>query len=163
MSNQRDITAQSAHFRPERADWLRLRTLIFQRWMASFGQLAALLVATRHYGMQLPLGLCFLAVGLAVIANLIAVFIFPQNKRLTELEAMLTLLFDLAQLCFLLFLTGGLTNRVRHLIGQSAFHARFCAKGRYQTRMESIPVKLITHPQPGLFGAAAAFAQEHSA
>ena len=28
--------------------------------------------------------------------------------------------------------------------------------------MEAIPVKLITHPQPGLFGAAAAFAQEHA-
>jgi glucokinase len=26
----------------------------------------------------------------------------------------------------------------------------------------SIPVKLITHPQPGLYGAAAAFAQEHA-
>jgi glucokinase len=25
----------------------------------------------------------------------------------------------------------------------------------------SFPVKLITHPQPGLYGAAAAFAQEH--
>jgi glucokinase len=25
----------------------------------------------------------------------------------------------------------------------------------------SIPVKLITHPQPGLFGAAAAYAQQH--
>jgi len=24
-----------------------------------------------------------------------------------------------------------------------------------------MPVKLITHPQPGLFGAAAAFAKEH--
>ena len=110
MSNQRDITAQSAHFRPERADWLRLRTLIFQRWMASFGQLAALVVASRYYGMQLPLGLCFLAVGLAVIANLLSIFLYPQNKRLTETEATLTLLFDLAQLCFLLFLTGGLTN-----------------------------------------------------
>ena len=110
MSIQRDITAQSAHFRPERADWLRLRTLIFQRWMASFGQLAALLVATRYYEMQLPLGFCFLAVGLAVIANLTAVFVFPQNKRLSENEALLTLLFDLTQLCFLLFLTGGLTN-----------------------------------------------------
>ncbi|MDZ4312246.1 MAG: ActS/PrrB/RegB family redox-sensitive histidine kinase [Cypionkella sp.] len=110
MSNQRDIIAQSASFRPERADWLRLRTLIFQRWMASFGQLAALVVATRYYGMQLPLGLCFLAVGLAIIANLLSIFLFPQNKRLSETEAMLTLLFDLAQLCFLLFLTGGLTN-----------------------------------------------------
>lgn len=28
--------------------------------------------------------------------------------------------------------------------------------------MAGIPVKLITHPQPGLFGAAAAFAQEHA-
>jgi glucokinase len=59
-------------------------------------------------------------------------------------------------------LTGGLTNRLRHLIGPSAFHARFCNKGRYRLRMEGIPVKLITHPQPGLFGAAAAYAQELS-
>jgi glucokinase len=27
--------------------------------------------------------------------------------------------------------------------------------------MGKLPVKLITHPQPGLFGAAAAFAKEH--
>jgi glucokinase len=27
--------------------------------------------------------------------------------------------------------------------------------------MAGIPVKLIVHPQPGLFGAAAAFAAEH--
>jgi len=27
--------------------------------------------------------------------------------------------------------------------------------------MAAIPVKVITHPQPGLFGAAAAFAEEH--
>ncbi len=58
-------------------------------------------------------------------------------------------------------LTGGLTNRMLRLIPGSAFHARFCAKGRYRPRMEGIPVKLVTHPQPGLFGAAAAFAREH--
>jgi len=28
--------------------------------------------------------------------------------------------------------------------------------------MAAIPVKLITHPQPGLFGAAAAFARRHA-
>jgi glucokinase len=28
--------------------------------------------------------------------------------------------------------------------------------------MAAIPVKGITHPQPGLFGAAVAFAKEHS-
>jgi glucokinase len=59
-------------------------------------------------------------------------------------------------------LTGGLTNRLRHLIGSSRFHARFCDKGRYRARMESIPVKLVTHPQPGLYGAAAAFALENA-
>jgi len=58
-------------------------------------------------------------------------------------------------------LAGGLTNRLRDLIPASAFHARFCDKGRYRARHEGIPVKLVTHPQPGLFGAAAAFAKEH--
>lgn len=59
-------------------------------------------------------------------------------------------------------LTGGLTNRLASLLARSGFHARFRDKGRYQARMESIPIKLVTHPQPGLFGAAAAFAMEHS-
>ena len=58
-------------------------------------------------------------------------------------------------------LTGGLTNRLLPLISGSGFHARFCDKGRYRSRMETVPVKLVTHPQPGLFGAAAAFAREH--
>ncbi len=69
---------------------------------------------------------------------------------------------SLAHGAFGVVLTGGLTARLRELIPQSRFHARFCAKGRYRTRMEDIPVKLITHPQPGLFGAAAAFAREHT-
>jgi two-component system sensor histidine kinase RegB len=116
MSNRRDKTAKTVSFRPERADWLRLRTLILLRWMAIFGQLTALIVAVRIYTIQLPLGLCFLAVGLAIIANLIAIFIFPENKRLTETEALLTLLFDLAQLSFLLYLTGGLANPFTLLI-----------------------------------------------
>lgn len=59
-------------------------------------------------------------------------------------------------------LTGGLTNRMLHLIPGSGFHPRFCAKGRYRARMEEVPIKLVTHPQPGLFGAAAAFAREHA-
>jgi glucokinase len=60
-------------------------------------------------------------------------------------------------------LTGGLTNRLRDTLASSRFHTRFCDKGRYRARMEGIPVKLLVHPQPGLFGAAAAFAQEHHA
>ena len=93
-----------------RSQWVRLRTLILLRWMAIGGQIAALLAADRIVGIQLDLGLCLLAVGAAVIANLLAMFLAPENKRLSESEAMLTLLFDISQLAFLLYLTGGLSN-----------------------------------------------------
>lgn len=102
--------------RETRSEWVRLRTLIYLRWMAILGQLAAITVASALYGFRLPLGLCYLAVGGSVIANLISIFLFPRNKRMTEAEALLTLLFDLSQLSFLLFLTGGLTNPFALLI-----------------------------------------------
>ena len=103
-------------FRDTRSDWVRLRTLILLRWMAITGQIAAITVADRYYQFELPLGLCYLAVGASIIANLISIFVYPENKRLSELEAMLTLLFDLSQLVFLLYLTGGLTNPFALLI-----------------------------------------------
>lgn len=102
--------------RDTRSDWVRLRTLILLRWMAIVGQLAAITVADRYYDMQLPLGLCYLAVGASITANLVSVFVFPESKRLSETEAMLTLLFDLSQLSFLLYLTGGLANPFALLI-----------------------------------------------
>ncbi|MCU0901601.1 MAG: ActS/PrrB/RegB family redox-sensitive histidine kinase [Cypionkella sp.] len=102
--------------RNTRGDWVRLRTLIFLRWMAILGQLAAITVADRYYDMQMPLGLCYLAVGASIIANLVSMFVFPVNKRLSEAEAMLTMLFDLSQLSFLLYLTGGLANPFALLI-----------------------------------------------
>ena len=59
-------------------------------------------------------------------------------------------------------IAGGLGLRLKDRLLQSGFEQRFTAKGRFQGLMKSVPVKIITHPQPGLFGAAAAFAQEHS-
>ena len=56
---------------------------------------------------------------------------------------------------------GGLGYRIRETIRASGFAERFAAKGRFAGMMARLPVKLITHPQPGLFGAAAAFAREH--
>ena len=94
----------------ERSNWIRLRTLILLRWVAIVGQLAAINVAQAVYGLRLEVGLCYLAVGASVIGNLIAAFVFPPNKRLTESENLLMVLFDLMQLSFLLYLTGGLHN-----------------------------------------------------
>jgi len=58
-------------------------------------------------------------------------------------------------------IAGGLGYRIRETLAQSGFAARFAAKGRFEGMMAALPVKLITHPQPGLLGAAAAFAREH--
>ena len=58
-------------------------------------------------------------------------------------------------------IAGGLGYRIRETLLASGFADRFAAKGRFAGMMANMPVKLIVHPQPGLFGAAAAFAREH--
>lgn len=94
----------------KRGNWIRLRTMILLRWVAIFGQLAAIVVAQHLYNLQLELGLCYLAVGTSVVGNLVAMFVYPESKRLSETENFMMVMFDLLQLCFLLFLTGGLNN-----------------------------------------------------
>jgi len=95
---------------PTRANWIRLRTMILLRWVAIIGQLTAIVVSALVFGLQLEMSLCYLAVGASVIANLAATLLFPENKRLIEPENFLLVLFDLLQLGFLLYLTGGLNN-----------------------------------------------------
>jgi len=58
-------------------------------------------------------------------------------------------------------IAGGVGLRLADYLPRSGFRDRFIAKGRFERRMDEMPVRLITHPQPGLFGAAAAFAREH--
>ena len=106
-----DLVSQDA-----RSDWVRLRTLLVLRWLAILGQTVTVVVASLYLGLRVELGLCFLAIGASVISNLIAMTIFPENQRLSDRDAMLTLLFDLSQLSFLLFLTGGLNNPFALLI-----------------------------------------------
>jgi glucokinase len=59
-------------------------------------------------------------------------------------------------------IAGGLGFRIKDYLVNSGFAERFKAKGRLERLMASLPVKLIIHPQPGLFGAAAAFAHQRS-
>ncbi len=99
-----------------RSGWVRLRTLILLRWLAIAGQLATLLVAVWYLRLDLNLGLCLMAIGASVVANLLATFVYPENKRLSDTETMLTLLFDVSQLALLLYLTGGLNNPFALLI-----------------------------------------------
>jgi len=67
----------------------------------------------------------------------------------------------LAQGAGAVVIAGGLGLRLADTLPSSGFRERFVAKGRFRQRMERMPVKIVTHPQPGLFGAAVAFAREH--
>lgn len=58
-------------------------------------------------------------------------------------------------------IAGGLGLRLSDYLPRSAFRERFTSKGRFEARMAALPVKLISHPQPGLLGAAASFAARH--
>ena len=57
-------------------------------------------------------------------------------------------------------IAGGLGHRLRSVLPKSSFSARFVAKAPYEARMRAIPVKMLLHPQPGLLGAAVAFARD---
>ena len=59
-------------------------------------------------------------------------------------------------------IAGGLGYRIRDHLVRSGFAERYTAKGRFAGMMAGLPVKLIVHPQPGLLGAAAAFAQAYA-
>ncbi len=68
----------------------------------------------------------------------------------------------LAQGAHAVVIGGGVGTRIVDVLPTSGFASRFTAKGRLEAMLAAIPVKLIDHEQPGLFGAAAAFAMEHA-
>lgn len=60
-------------------------------------------------------------------------------------------------------ISSSLSRRMAEKLRTALFATRFTAKGRYRSRMEGIPVRLVTHEEPGLLGAAMAFQREHLA
>jgi glucokinase len=65
----------------------------------------------------------------------------------------------LAQGAKAVVIAGGVGQRIADHLPRSGFRGRFIAKGRFERMMDEMPVKLITHEQPGLYGAAAACAE----
>ena len=112
MTDIRTDPIKSRH----KGNWIRLRTLVLLRWWAIAGQISALFIVQHFYDVRLETGLCILVIGVAVLSNLVAFFVYPENKRLRETETMLFVLFDMLQLGLMLHLTGGLNNPFSILI-----------------------------------------------
>lgn len=99
-----------------RSNWVKLRTLVVLRWIAIAGQTIALIAAANILHLEFEIGFAAIAVGCSVIANLFVGYLAPEGRRLSESEATLMLLFDLAQVGALIYLTGGLNNPFAVLI-----------------------------------------------
>jgi len=135
---------QIKHHDRERSSWVRLRTLVILRWIAILGQITALIVSVRTLGLDIEVGLAAMAIGASIIANLFSTFLYPETKRLSELEAMLMLLFDLLQLCLLLYLTGGLNNPFALLVLAPVTIAATFLRLRDTTILGAITILILT-------------------
>ncbi len=52
------------------------------------------------------------------------------------------------------FIAGGMVPRFIPFLRSSSFREKFLSKGRMTIFVESVPIQVITHPMPGLLGAA---------
>ena len=140
MSDQpADLFAQN-----RRSNWVRLRTLVVLRWLSVAGQVTAINVAQRLFDLELDLGLAYMAVGASVIANVVALFIYPESKRLNETEVAGMLLFDIVQLSFLLALTGGLNNPFALLLLVPVTISATALQARSTMMLGGIAIALVT-------------------
>lgn len=89
---------------------LRLRTLVSLRWLAVVGQVFTVAFVAFKMGYDLPLAACFTAIACSAWLNIILTFSFPSQRMMKHWEAALQLVFDISQLGFLLYLTGGTNN-----------------------------------------------------
>jgi two-component system sensor histidine kinase RegB len=100
----------------ERPRNVRLDTLVRLRWLAVFGQFAAVVVV--HFGLEfeVPIAACLLVIALAALLNVALRVSFRQTQWLEPDRAAWLLAFDIAELAALLYLTGGLENPFAFLL-----------------------------------------------
>ncbi len=89
---------------------IRLRTLIYIRWIAVIGQLTALLIVQVGLDFTVPVLPAALAISASAALNIFAAVGHRGTVWLDDTRAGLYLGFDLAQLAILLGITGGLNN-----------------------------------------------------
>ena len=89
---------------------VRLRTLVYIRWVAVGGQLAALVIVNFGLNYPLPMLACLATVAVSAAINTGITLTRPMSGTLSDRSAALWLAYDILQLSTLLYLTGGLQN-----------------------------------------------------
>ncbi len=96
-------------FKSEENLQLEKKTLVFLRWIAIIGQLITIYTVHFIFNFKLPVLYCSLIIFFGAITNIYLNFWFKKNE-LSTLDSTFFLFYDLFQLSFLLFLTGGIKN-----------------------------------------------------
>tara|TARA_B100000686_G_scaffold349912_1_gene444416 strand:- start:1093 stop:2373 length:1281 start_codon:yes stop_codon:yes gene_type:complete len=96
-------------FKDEENLQLEKKTLVILRWIAIIGQLMTIYTVYFIFKFELPIIYCSLIIFFGGITNLYLSFWFKKNE-LSTLDSTFFLFYDLFQLTFLLFLTGGIKN-----------------------------------------------------
>ena len=99
----------STLFRLEENLHLDKKTLVSLRWIAIIGQLIAINFVFYYFNLELPIIAAHIIVLVGLITNLILQFRIKENQ-LKDLYSAFFLIYDLFQLTFLLYLTGGISN-----------------------------------------------------
>ncbi|MDC7676913.1 ActS/PrrB/RegB family redox-sensitive histidine kinase [Asticcacaulis machinosus] len=89
---------------------LRLRTLVFLRWLAIFGQTLMVVLVAFGFGYEINLTLCLSIIAASVWLNALLMLGGRSRSQLKDWEAAVQLGFDTLQLAALLGVTGGLSN-----------------------------------------------------
>lgn len=87
-----------------------LLLLVSLRWLAVFGQIAAIAIADFWLGMSLPVWQMGIVIAFLIGLNLITLYRYASGAPITNTELFLDLLLDVATLTAQLYLSGGATN-----------------------------------------------------
>ncbi len=85
------------------------KTLIILRWIAIFGQIAAIYLVKFFLKFELPVFLCSYVIFVGALSNLYLSLWYTRNE-LNNFHSTIILFYDLLQLATLLYLTGGIKN-----------------------------------------------------
>ena len=96
-------------FRLEENLNLDKKTLVFLRWIAIFGQIFSVNLVYFFLDLNFPILLCHIVILIGFVTNIYLQFGLKANL-LKDLYSTMFLIYDILQLSFLLFLTGGIFN-----------------------------------------------------